>query len=79
MFNRVIEGLDLATGTVMVDENYSTSGPTSIWHVKNQCPPAAVPQCYILAPQTCTADVLRALDHGCASVTNWIATNECGV
>ncbi|KIW69494.1 hypothetical protein PV04_05367 [Phialophora macrospora] len=82
IFSRIVTGMDIATGTIHVDTDYRTKGPESTWHVQLQCPAADLPQCYLLAPQTCTGEMLQALDNGCATVENWIVkktTHEsCG-
>jgi hypothetical protein len=72
MFSSVINGLDIATGTISVDSDYYTQGPNSTWHVQLECPAADLPECYLLAPRTCTSEMLQALDNGSAVVENWV-------
>lgn len=89
IFMRSITGKDIATGEVDLyeyasthKEQYSTSGPSDTWHMKNDVLPQPPRQCYILdIPSRCTAEEAGWIMDGTAIVKDWILigrTNDSG-
>lgn len=72
IFNRVIFNTDVATGKLPTSgafNNYSTSGPSSSFSIKNKLPPSPPVDCNLwLVPSTCTMDQLYALGNGTAEI-----------
>ncbi|MCJ1390327.1 hypothetical protein MMC18_003186 [Xylographa bjoerkii] len=67
MFNR-----DVATGQIHVEDDYSTVGPRSTFHIKNDVLPAPKPECYILAPLwTCTDEQYAMVKNNTAVVKDY--------
>ena len=56
IFMRAMFNKDVATGAKDISDDYSTEGPASTWHIKNEVMPAPEPECYILYPDTCTEE-----------------------
>lgn len=76
IFNRSLEGLDIATGTIDVSSNanYSTTGPSSTFNVTNDVPPMPAPTCYVLDLFNCQDDAYNAVVDGTAVVEDYIVT-----
>ena len=75
IFSRAIFGLDIATGTVATANNsdYSTTGLSDTWSVKNQDLGSPSPQCYILAlTTTCNDDQILAVQNGTGLIHDYI-------
>jgi Serine carboxypeptidase len=75
IFRRVMNNLDVATGSVSTvgsDTVYVSQGPADTWAIKNKVPTPPPAECYILSPATCTDDQLTALENGTAQVHNYI-------
>lgn len=80
VFMRSITGKDIATGEVDLfeyasthKEQYSTSGPSDTWDMKNVVLPQPPRQCYILdIPSRCTAEEAEWIMDGTAIVKDWI-------
>ncbi|KAF2170191.1 hypothetical protein M409DRAFT_19794 [Zasmidium cellare ATCC 36951] len=80
IFMRSITGKDIATGEIDLneyasthDEQYSTTGPSSTWHMKNDVLPQPPHECYVLdVPSRCTAEEAEWIGDGSAIVKNWI-------
>lgn len=67
MFNK-----DVATGMIPVTDDYSTEGPSSTWHIKNEIPSFPQPTCYILSPETCTEEQYAAVKNGSAVIKDFM-------
>lgn len=64
---------DIASGTIPLWNNYSTSGPSSTWHIKNTVPDPPEPECYILNPEwTCTDEVYATVKDNTALIKDYI-------
>lgn len=66
---------DIATGEVLVtnNSNYSTTGPSSSFKIKNTMPDNPPNICYTyIATTTCTPDQLTRLRNGTAIVEDWV-------
>ncbi|KAL2043728.1 hypothetical protein N7G274_003247 [Stereocaulon virgatum] len=75
IFSRAIFGQDIATGTVATTNNsdYSTTGPSDTFSIKNQDLGPPNPQCYILALNTtCTDDQYLRVLNGSALIHDYI-------
>jgi carboxypeptidase D len=63
---------DVATGKVPASgshNNYSASGSSSSWHMKNKLPEIPPINCNLwVVPSTCTVDQLKALANGTAEI-----------
>lgn len=85
IFKRATFGFDIPTGLIETNgygngegdddesgEEFSTVGPSDIWHIKGTPPLEPVePRCYILAPETCVPEVWAAVMNGTAVVEDW--------
>lgn len=79
IFQRAIFGLDIATGTVHTEtkSDYSTKGPLSSFHIKNDVPPSPAPVCYILDFfATCTDESYYAVMDGTALIKDYIVIDK---
>ncbi|KAJ5177009.1 Carboxypeptidase S1 [Penicillium canariense] len=75
IFHRALFNRDLATGKIDTARNasYSTTGPASTWHIKNQVPESPEPLCYILALEaTCTEDQIASVVNGTAVIKDYV-------
>jgi len=75
IFRRTILNLDIATGKVNTAQqsNYSTSGTSSTWVVKNAIPPQPATTCYMLSlTSTCTNEQIEEVLNGTALVYDWV-------
>ncbi|KAL9111672.1 MAG: hypothetical protein Q9227_003946 [Pyrenula ochraceoflavens] len=75
IFMRALFNKDISTGTVDTasSANYSTIGPSSSFHIKNEDPPDPPGLCYVLDPtSTCTDEQIDSILNGTALVHNWI-------
>jgi carboxypeptidase D len=78
IFHRALFNRDLATGKIDTARNgsYSTKGPASTWHIKNQVPESPEPVCYILALEaTCTEDQIASVMNGTAVVKDYVVVD----
>ena len=67
MFNR-----DIATRQIQLDDDYSTAGPSSTYHIKNDVLPAPEPECYILSPLwTCTDEQYAMVKNNTAVIKDY--------
>ncbi len=67
--------MDIATGTVATsnNSNYSTTGSSTTFEVKNQDLGSPISQCYILAlDTTCTDDQYYSVINGTALIHDYI-------
>ena len=72
MFNR-----DVATGSVQLSDNYSTSGPQSVRNIKNVAPKNPATVCYVLDLQdSCTDEQIQSVLDGSAVVKNYIVVGN---
>ncbi|PGH15790.1 hypothetical protein AJ79_02170 [Helicocarpus griseus UAMH5409] len=78
IFHRAMFNRDIATGKVntAVNKDYSTEGPTSVFHIKNEPPPKPKPTCYVIDFFTCTVDQMEAIHNGSALIRDWILIDE---
>lgn len=77
IFERAVNGRDIATGEVVIGNNssYSTSGPESSFATKNELPAGEPSICYLyVLGNTCTLDELAALKNGTAIVRDYVVT-----
>jgi hypothetical protein len=73
IFYRTMFGKDVATGKVAASTTYSTTGPSSSFHIKNVLPTSPPPICYLwFAPDTCTAEQLEWLADGTAIIKDFV-------
>ncbi|GLI79427.1 hypothetical protein PoHVEF18_007762 [Penicillium ochrochloron] len=78
IFHRALFNRDLATGKIDTARNgsYSTKGPASTWHIKNQVPESPEPVCYILALEaTCTEDQIASVMNGTAVIKDYVVVD----
>lgn len=78
IFHRALFNRDLATGKIDTARNgsYSTTGPASTWHIKNQVPESPGPVCYILALEaTCTEDQIASVLNGTAVIKDYVVVD----
>lgn len=72
LFNRFIFSKDVATGTQTVSSNYSTSGPSSSFGVKDKLPPPPPFNCNLYnVIGSCTIQQYEALQNGTAKVVDF--------
>ena len=71
MFNR-----DIATGKVLLFDEYTSVGPSNTWHIKNERLPPPAPRCYILDPATCTEEQWAMVRNNTARVRNYIVAGS---
>jgi carboxypeptidase D len=78
IFHRALFNRDLATGKIDTarNESYSTKGPASTWHIKNEVPESPGPVCYILALEaTCTEDQIASVVNGTAVIKDYVVVD----
>lgn len=76
LFNRAIFGKDLATGDKSACDDYSTVGPASSFHIKNELPELPDWECNLFTASTsCTAEQYLALSKGTAEIEDYIAVD----
>ncbi|KAH8596918.1 Alpha/Beta hydrolase protein [Bisporella sp. PMI_857] len=78
IFMRATFGKDITTGIYDVTDYYTTIGPSSVFNIKNEVPDWPESKCYILAPDTCTAEQYEQVLNGTVKVKDFIVT-EYGV
>ncbi|KAL7941516.1 Alpha/Beta hydrolase protein [Trichoderma barbatum] len=76
IFMRATFNRDIPTGLEAVTDDLSTDGPSDTWHVRHEPLEVPTPQCYILAPQTCVAEVWEKVVAGTALVKKWLVVEE---
>ena len=79
VFYRAIFGLDIATGKISTNNhsNYSSTGSSTTFQVKNQDPGSLSPQCYILdLLNTCTEEQIQSVANGTGLVHDWILIDK---
>jgi hypothetical protein len=75
IFNRAMFHKDIATGDIAISEsaNYSTTGPSSSFQIKNAMPDNPPNICYTyMATTTCTTAQLARLQNGTAVVEDFV-------
>ncbi|KAJ5986490.1 Carboxypeptidase S1 [Penicillium sp. IBT 35674x] len=75
IFHRALFNRDLATGKIDTARNasYSTEGPSSTWHIKNEVPESPDPVCYILSlDATCTDDQIASVVNNTAVIKDYV-------
>ncbi|RPA97220.1 putative carboxypeptidase S1 [Choiromyces venosus 120613-1] len=78
IFMRTLRGQDLATGTIKVDGEYKTTGPSSTFLVRDVPPEDPAPTCYILAPESCEKRIWKSVKEGRAAVKDYVVVGEGG-
>ncbi|KIW73072.1 hypothetical protein PV04_01219 [Phialophora macrospora] len=81
IFNRVMKNLDISIGKVSTTkvEDYHTTGPSSVFSVKNKLPTYAPTQCYLWdIMETCTKDQGMAFANGTAITNDFIMIGTVG-
>jgi hypothetical protein len=73
---RVLFNRDISTGLLPLYDGFSTIGPESTWHIKNSIPERPEPSCYILSPETCTAEQYELVKNGSGVVKNYILQSK---
>ena len=69
---RTLLNKDIATGSVNLTDDYSTTGPSSTWHILSDVLPPPEPECYIRNQLTCSKEQWEAVRNGTAIVKDWI-------
>lgn len=82
LFDRAVFSKDLATGrqsTLGVFNDYSTSGPSSSFGIKNVLPAPPAFECNLFAVSTsCTAEQYEALANGTAEIVDFDVVKPSG-
>jgi hypothetical protein len=76
---RALNNRDIATGTISTtdNQNYSSTGTSSIWQYQNNVPDSPAPTCYVRALlASCTDDQILAVVNRTALVRDWIVVDE---
>ncbi|TLD24306.1 hypothetical protein PspLS_06619 [Pyricularia sp. CBS 133598] len=76
IFTRTITGKDVATGSSDAAK-FTSSGPSSVFDVTVKADPIPAPLCYVLdvpINQRCTANQIKALGDGSATVKDYIVS-----
>lgn len=79
IFQRAMFNKDIATGQVSIvnDDTYSSEGPLSTWHIKNDVPESPKPVCYVLAlSDTCTEDQKKSVLDGSAVIKDYVVVGS---
>jgi Serine carboxypeptidase len=79
IFMRAMTNRDIATGNVSTtdDPNYSTTGTSSTWQIKNEVPDSPAPTCYVRALRaSCTDDQIESVLNGTALIQDWIVVDN---
>lgn len=84
IFMRALTHRDIATGQVDLnayaeqhEEQYSTSGPSDAWWMKNDVLPQPAHECYVLDPQSrCTKEEIEWIKDGSAVVEDYIVVGR---
>jgi carboxypeptidase C (cathepsin A) len=77
IFQRALFNFDIATGNIstLENENYNTTGPSSVANITNDPIPHPAPTCYILDRETCIDAQWETVENGTALVRNWIVVD----
>ncbi|KAK5130957.1 hypothetical protein LTR08_001513 [Meristemomyces frigidus] len=81
IFNRAISDKDVATGELPTNGpgNYSTEGPQSSFHIKNELPEPPPISCYLwYVEQSCSVDQSLALANGTAEIVDFTVVEPAG-
>jgi Serine carboxypeptidase len=91
IFRRSMNNLDIATGNIStvgkvsngkistkgrLDVIYSTTGHSDTLSFRHAPPPPRAPECYLLAPATCSDDEIDMILNGTAILHNYILTGR---
>lgn len=79
IFDRVMFNKDVATGILDLKQNtsYSTSGPASSFHIKNELLLSPKNECYLWdAPLSCTDEQLLSIKNGTAVLKDYILVTD---
>lgn len=76
IFKRATFGLDVPTGLIQTDDDFATIGPKDIWFIKGVPPVPPKPECYILSPMTCVADIWEKVIAGTVKVKDWFVVED---
>ncbi|KXT14920.1 hypothetical protein AC579_3052 [Pseudocercospora musae] len=84
IFMRALTQRDIATGEIDLKEyaathgaQYSTTGPSDTWWMKNDVLPQPPHQCYVLdIPSRCSAEEIEWIKDGSAVIKDWIVVGR---
>ncbi|KAI9832790.1 MAG: hypothetical protein M1819_004010 [Sarea resinae] len=79
IFTRALFNKNIATGNISTatNGNYSTTGPSSTWQIKNTVPDSPAPTCYTLALDgACTDDQVESVINGTALIHDWVVIDN---
>ena len=76
IFMRAMFNKDIATGRIDLTDGYSTKGPSSTWHIKNDILPCQEPECYILEPSGCSEEEYAMVMNNTAIIENYIVVGS---
>jgi hypothetical protein len=76
IFRRAMFNRDVPTGLVAVTDDFATTGPADVWHIKNVPPPRPAPRCYVLKPETCLPGVWERAAKGLAVVKDFFVVES---
>lgn len=80
IFTRAVMGKDVATGRKIVDDGYSSKGPSSSWHIREVLPPSPKFECNLYGvATTCTIEQYEALMNGTAVLEEFRVVKPVGV
>lgn len=73
IFKRAMSSKDIASGSAAATTSaYRTTGPSSTWARKNNEPCPMKNECYIWAPETCSATQRSAIGDGWAIIKDYV-------
>lgn len=76
IFRRATFGLDIPTGLFQTEDDFTTVGPSDIWHIKGVRPVPPEPSCYILKPNTCVPEIWKKVIAGTVKVKDWFVVDD---
>lgn len=78
VFMRAMSHLDIHSGTIAVTDEYSTTGPSSTWHIKNEVKDTDLKeQCNVLMHEfTCKEETWQTVLNGTALIKDWIVVGR---
>ncbi|KAK2601700.1 hypothetical protein QQS21_004775 [Conoideocrella luteorostrata] len=76
IFKRATFHRDVPTGSVLVTDDFTTSGPRTIWNITNEPPEPPEPRCNVLKLQTCTSEVIDKIVTEKVIVKDWFVVDE---
>lgn len=76
IFMRSLFNKDVATGEILVNDSYSTTGTNDTWWKLSDVLPAPEEVCYVLNPGSCSEEKKGWLRDGSAVVDDWIVVGR---